>query len=131
MCVSAESSCSDAFDLQHGSGQICCAACGRPNGLPYGDHACEELDHLLCVTARTIEEVETIFDLLDRDRLLLRAVLEDELLEEEERTLVRDLLPDLHERLPGVLRRELRTVRALAILHEVLDLEHLLKDCRR
>ena len=36
------------------------------------------------MAARTIEEIETIANLLDRYRILLRPMLQDELLEEEE-----------------------------------------------
>ena len=64
--------------------------------VPYWDYASQELHHLLCMAARTIEEIETIANLLDRYRILLRAMLQDELLEEEEGPLMRDLLPDLH-----------------------------------
>ena len=130
MCVSAESSCSDAFDLQHGSGQICCAACGRTCGLPYGDYACEELDHLLCVTTLAIEEIETVADLLYGDSVLLGAMFENELLEEEKGSLVGNFLSDLDESFPGVLCCELCTVGALTMLDEVLNLEDLFKDGR-
>ena len=79
---------------------------------------------------RTVEEVEAVAHLLHRDRILLRAVLEDELLEEEERPFVWNLLSDLYQSFPGVLRGKLRAVGALAVLDEVLNLEYLFEDCR-
>ena len=57
-------------------------------------------------------------------------MLQDELFEEQKRPLVGNLLAHLNERFPGVLRGELRAVRALAILDEKLDLEHLFEDRR-
>ena len=82
------------------------------------------------MTPLAVEKVQSILHLLHRDRVLLRSVLEDELLEEEERPLVRNLLPDLHESLPSVLRGQLRAVGALAVLNEELDLKDLLQDRR-
>ena len=80
------------------------------------------------MTPLTVEEVQTVADLLHRDRVFLRAMLEDQLLKEQEGTLVRDLLADLDERFPSVLRCEFRAVGTLAILYKVLDLEYLLED---
>ena len=97
---------------------------------PYWNNSRQELDHLLRVAPRAVEEVQPILHLFHRDRVLLRAVLEDELLEEQERPLVRNLLPDLHESLPGVLRGQLRAVGALAVLNKELDLKDLLQDRR-
>lgn len=97
--------------------------------IPYGYHAGEELDHLLRVTPLGVEKVKTIPDFLHGDGVLLRAVLQDELFQEQESPLMRDLLANLDERLPGVLRCELRTVRALTILDQILNLKHLLEYC--
>lgn len=80
------------------------------------------------MTPLTVEEIQPVLHLLHRDRILLCSVLQDELFEVQERPFVRNFLSDLDERLPGVLRCELRAVRALAILDEVLDLEDLFED---
>ena len=79
---------------------------------------------------RRVEEVEPVARLLDRQRVSIRAVLEDELLEVVERPLVVDLLPDLHQRPPRVLRRQPRAVGTLPVLDHELDLEDLLQDRR-
>lgn len=78
-----------------------------------------------------VEEVESIFDLGDRDGILVGVVLEDELLEVQESTLVVDLLANLDEGAPGVLGGETSALRALGSLNDVLDLEDLLKDSGR
>lgn len=80
------------------------------------------------MTPRAVEEIETISNLLDRDRIFLRSVLQNQLFEEQERPLVRHLLSNLYQSLPGVLRSQFCTVRTLAVLHEVLDLKDLLED---
>jgi hypothetical protein len=80
------------------------------------------------VAALAIEKVEPVARLLDGDGVLLDAVLEDELLEEEEGPLVRDLLSDLDDRFPRVLGGEAGTVRALGVLDQELDLEYLFED---
>ena len=102
---------------------------GRGN-VPDGHDSGQELDHLLGMASRAVEEVETIAHLLDGDGVLLGSVLEDKLLEEEEGPLMRDLLADLDEGLPGVLRSELGAVTTLRVLDDILHLEYLLKDCR-
>jgi len=60
----------------------------------------------------------------------MRMVLEDELFEEQERSFMWHLLSYLDHRLPCVLRRKLSAVRTLAVLHNILNLEHLLDDRR-
>lgn len=75
-----------------------------------------------------VEEVESVLDLLHADRILVGVVLEDELLEVEERPLVVDLLANLHERAPGVLGGETSALGALSSLDDVLDFEDLLED---
>lgn len=82
------------------------------------------------MAALAVEEVEAIPNFLDRYRVFLCAVLEDELLEEEKGALMRNLLSDLHQGPPCVLRRELSTILTLTVLYEVLNLEHLLEDRR-
>jgi hypothetical protein len=93
-----------------------------------GDDRGEELGHLDRVAALAIEKVEPVARLLDGDGVLLDAVLEDELLEEEEGPLVRDLLSDLDDRFPRVLGGEAGTVQALGVLDQELDLEYLFED---
>ena len=82
------------------------------------------------MTPRAVEEVQTIPHLLDRDGVFLRAVLQDQLFQVQEGTLVRDLLSDLYKRFPCVLGREFSAVRTLPVLYKVLDLEDLFQDCR-
>ena len=91
----------------------------------------QELHHLQSVTSLRVEEIQPILHLLHRDRVLLRAVIQDQLLQVQERPFMRDLLADLHQCLPRVLRRKLRAIRTLPVLHKVLDLEHLLEYRRR
>jgi hypothetical protein len=56
------------------------------------------------------EEVNAIVDLLDVDCVLVCTMLQDQLFEEEESTLVWDLLPDLDDRSPGIVRVTLLAV---------------------
>ncbi len=132
VCVSEDRSCSEAFDLSfiRVRGDAALDRLRELRDIPYGDNACQKLHHLLRMAARAVEEVKPIPNLLDRDGILLRAVLEDELLEEKERPLMGDLLPDLYQRFPCILGGELRAIWALAVLDEVLDLENLLEDGR-
>jgi hypothetical protein len=80
------------------------------------------------VRSTAVEEVEAILDFLDRDGIFLCTVLNDKLLEEQERSLMRDLLSDLDESFPGVFSGEPRAIGALPMLDKVLDLESLLED---
>ena len=57
-------------------------------------------------------------------------MLEDKLLEKEERPFVGDLLSDLNDGLPGIFGSELCTIWTLTMLDKVLDLEYLLEDRR-
>ena len=75
-----------------------------------------------------VEEIQTVLDLLHRNGVFLRAVLEDKLLKKKEGALVRDLLPHLDHRRPRVLRGELGALGALPVLDEELDLEGLFED---
>ena len=75
-----------------------------------------------------VEKVKTVLDFLDGDGVFLRTMLDDKLLEEQEGSLVRDLLSDLNESLPGVFSSEPRAIGALPVLDKVLDLERLFED---
>lgn len=78
----------------------------------------------------SIIEVETIFALRDVDGILVSTVLQDELLEVQEGSLVRHLLTQLYLGLPGVLGCQPGTVWTLTILNDVLDFERLLENRR-
>ena len=54
------------------------------------------------MTPRAVEKVKTVSDFFYRDRILLRAMLQDELLEEQEGSFMRNFLSDLHECFPGI-----------------------------
>lgn len=79
------------------------------------------------MTPGRVEEIKTVSDLLNRDGILLRAVLENKLLQVEECPFVGNFLSNLHQCSPGVLRSKTSTIRALAVLNEVLDFECLLE----
>jgi hypothetical protein len=63
--------------------------------------------------------------------LLVSVVLQDQLLEEQEGSLVIDLLPDLHAGLPGILRGQPGTLRTLGTLYDKSKDESLLQDRSR
>ena len=86
----------------------------------------EERDHLLRVRAVVEVEVEPVAHLDDVDRVDVRAVLEDQLLEHQEGALVRDLLPHLRDGRPRVLRLAPLAAAALLVADDVLDDERLL-----
>lgn len=65
----------------------------------------QKIDHLGGMLSTRVEKVETVLDFFDGDGVLVGAVLEDELFEVEEGTLVIDFLPNLDEGAPGVLCR--------------------------
>jgi len=75
-----------------------------------------------------IVEVQPVFYLLDRDGIFMGIVLEDQLFQKQERSLVRNLLPYLKHSLPCVLCRKFGAVGALSVLNEILHLEHLFND---
>lgn len=93
-----------------------------------GDDGRQKLDHLDGVVALGVEKVKTIALLVDVRAVLVGVVLKDELLEEQEGTLVGDLLTDLNAGLPGVLGGETGTGRALAGLDDKRKDEGLLED---
>jgi hypothetical protein len=80
------------------------------------------------MTFLAVEKVQTIPNLLDRDRVLLCVMLEDQLLEVQESTFVRHFLSHLDEGFPSVFGGEFCAVRALAVLDEVLNFECLFQD---
>ncbi len=77
-----------------------------------------------------VEKIETVLGFVDRDCVLVCVVLEDELFEVEESTLVLHLLTNLNHSTPCVLCRKTRAVWALTILNDKLDLEDLLENRR-
>lgn len=123
--MSEDSSCSEDFDLHRSL--VNDEWMGR-HGEPNRHDAGQELDHLDSMTALAVEEIEPIPDLLDGNRVLLGAVLQNQLLEEEEGPFMGHFLAHLHERLPSIFCREFGAVRTLAVLDEVLELEGLLQN---
>lgn len=92
------------------------------------DDVLEKIDKALGVIPLGKVEVYAVVHLLNVDGVLVGAMLEDELLEVEESALVRDLLADLDDGAPGVVRVRLCAVGALVVVLDVLDLERLLHD---
>jgi len=80
------------------------------------------------VTLLAVEEVQAVPDFLHGDGIFLSSMFEDKLLEEQEGTLMRDLLSNLNKSFPGVLRSKSCTVWALCVLDEELNLEDLFED---
>lgn len=70
--------------------------CGNDRG--------QEFDHLQGVRSAAVEEIQAILDFFYGDGILLCVVLDDKLLEVQERPFVRDLLADLDQSFPGVFR---------------------------
>ncbi|KAI6759461.1 hypothetical protein HG530_010141 [Fusarium avenaceum] len=93
-----------------------------------GDHGVEKVDKLLGLVPLGEEKVDTILGLPDVEGVLVCAVLHDELLEEQESSLVEDLLADLNSSSPDVGSVRLGTLRALLVRHHVYDLETLLEQ---
>jgi len=60
--------------------------------------------------------------------LLVSIMLQDQLLQPQERPLMRHLLPDLHTSLPSVLSCQFRTCRTLSSVDNKRENECLLKD---
>jgi len=80
------------------------------------------------VTLLTVEEVQAVPDFLHGDSIFLSSMFEDKLLEEQEGTLMRDLLSNLNKSFPGVLRSKSCAVWTLCVLDEELNLEDLFED---
>lgn len=62
------------------------------------------------------------------DHLLVRVMLQNQLLQEQESPLMINLLPNLHTSPPRILRRQPRTLRALRAVHHIGDDHRLLQD---
>lgn len=92
-------------------------------------HTAEELDHSFGFITLSVVEIQTVLRFLDIDRILVCAVLQNELLEVKEGTLMGNLLSKLDGRAPGVVGETLLTVRALLCSDNILNLETLLNDC--
>lgn len=98
--------------------------------LPNRGNVGQEIRHLDRVLLRRKEKIESVLDFGYRNTVAIGVVLEDELFEVKESTLVVDLLSDLDHRSPGVLRCQSSTFGALSTLNDVFDLEDLLENCR-
>jgi hypothetical protein len=100
-----------------------------PRSLPDWYDSRQEITHLDGVISLGVEEIQTIPLLIDivgipdksakwsrreAKSLLVGIMLQDQLLQPQERPLVRNLLPDLHTSFPGVLRCQFRTCRTLS-----------------
>jgi hypothetical protein len=71
--------------------------------LDMGRHdSLQKVDKSFSMISLCEEEIDSIVDLLDIDSILVRSVLQDQLLEEEESTLMRDLLSDLDRGSPSI-----------------------------
>lgn len=77
--------------------------------------------------ASGIEEVETVLGLFDRNRVLICIVLEDDLFQIQEGTLVVYFLTYLHQRSPHVLGSQTTTGGTLGVLDHIFYLENLLQ----
>lgn len=88
----------------------------------------EEIDKLLGMISCREEEIDTVVNFLDVDCITVGTVLEDQLLEVEESTLVLDLLANLDDGAPCVVCETLLTIRALLVGLDELDLEGLLEN---
>jgi hypothetical protein len=88
----------------------------------------QELNHLIGVVSLSKVEVKTILGFLNVNGILVSTVLEDDLLEVEEGSLVRDLLTNLNSSAPGVVGIGLLTVGALLRGDDVFHLKCLLDD---
>mmetsp|Transcript_1013 Transcript_1013/g.2515 ORF Transcript_1013/g.2515 Transcript_1013/m.2515 type:complete len:539 (+) Transcript_1013:278-1894(+) len=97
--------------------------------VPNGDDRLQKVDKLGPVRAVGHVEVDALVDVLDLEALFVRAVPDNELLEVEEGTLVRHMLPDLNAGRPRVgVGVGAVAVQAHERLHDVLHLERLLQD---
>lgn len=91
-------------------------------------HTGQEINHSLGIVSCGEVKVEAMLCLLNVDRILMGAILQDQLLEVEERPLVWHLLPNLNDGSEGMVGETLHTVRALLCGNDVFDLECLLDD---
>jgi hypothetical protein len=94
---------------------------------PYRRDRIQKVDELLCLISVCEEEVQTILDFLDVDSILVCAMLEDELFEVEESSLMRDLLSNLNASSPCIRGVRLCAVWTLLVCNHVFHLECLLQ----
>lgn len=94
-----------------------------------GDHRRQEVDHLLGMVSLREVEIQTILGLLDVDGIFVRAVLQDQLLQVEERPLVRYFLPNLNDSSESMMGEAFHAVRTLLCSDHVFHLKCLLNDC--
>ena len=80
------------------------------------------------MTLLTVEKVQAVPHFPDGDGVFLDPVFEDKLFEEQEGTLMLNLLSDLNEGLPSIFCSESCTVWTLCVLDEKLDFEDLFED---
>jgi len=93
-----------------------------------GHHRLQKVHKPLGVISCRKEKVDTVVHLLDIDGVLVRAVLQNRLLEVQKGPLVGHLLPHLHTGTPGVVGIALGAVGALLVVLCVFHLEALLHD---
>ena len=79
------------------------------------------------MVARGEVKVDTVGHFLDVDRLFMRALLENELFEVQEGSLMWYFLPHLHYCAPGIVCIALGAVGTLSVLLHEFDFERLLK----
>ena len=96
--------------------------------VPANEVVRNELNDASCVRVGLIVEVQSISRLLNVDRFLVRIVTQNQLLQEEERTLVRHSLANLHLTCPLVRRPRLLAVVALLVLNHELHAKGLLQQ---
>lgn len=91
-------------------------------------YAGQEIDHFLGVVPCREEKVQAVLRLLDVDCILVRAILQHQLLQVEERPLVRHLLSNLNCSSERMVGKALHAVRTLLCRNHVLHLEGLLDN---
>lgn len=91
-------------------------------------HTLQEFNHPLGLISLSVIEVQTILRLFDINRIFVCSILQDELLEVQESTLMGHLLAKLDGRTPGVVGETLLTIGALLCSNNVLHLKALLND---
>lgn len=94
----------------------------------HGHDRTQELEHLDGMRALTIVEINTVLDLTNVGGIFVCVMLEDQLLQVQEGTLMLHFLTHLYNRLPGVLGSHTRTLVTLLVGHHILNFEYLLQD---
>lgn len=92
-----------------------------------GNNRVEEVDEFFGLIFLRKEEIDAVFGFLDVERIAVSAVLHDQLFEEEECSLVEDLLADLDASTPDVGGVRLGAFRTLLCGDNVDNLEALLQ----